>query len=223
MRLIDLTGQVFGRLTVLGRSPAKTGDGHVKWACMCTCGGACDVSGKNLKRGIAKSCGCIRRENAHSIKHGQSHTATYEIWKSMRARCINPNDKRYTDYGGRGISIASEWNEFPVFLRDMGHRPDGASLDRIDNNGPYSKENCRWASAKQQARNKRTNSGWLHGGAWKSWAQWADDGCVSQQLLRSRVIKWGWDFETALTTPPYAKDRRDKDPLTGKFRQGVRG
>jgi hypothetical protein len=166
----------------------------------------------NLRNGMTKSCGCLRRENPSHVTHGKRHTPTYEIWKSMKARCSNPRNKSYASYGGRGITFDPAWNSFETFLADMGEKPSGLSLDRKDNDGPYSKANCRWTTGKVQCRNKRSNSGFKLDGVWKTWAGWADQGVVSQQLLRSRFVKYGWDFLTALETPPDA-GRTKKAPV----------
>lgn len=149
---IDITGQRFGRLLVLKYSGGL-------WQCQCDCGVIKGIVGYELLSGKTKSCGCLKRERIinRSTTHGKRKTPEYDIWAAMRNRCNNPNDKSYPNYGGRGIKICEEWQKFENFIRDMGFRPGKEySLDRIDVNGSYCKENCRWATNEQQYNNKRT-------------------------------------------------------------------
>jgi hypothetical protein len=147
----DLVGQTFGRLSVLCR--AEKGGG---WRCVCRCGRRTTVRGHRLVDGHTKSCGCLAKEVASKThrEHGLSHSRTYSSWAMMIQRCTNPRLNRYHRYGGRGISVCTEWMDFTVFLRDMGERPPGCSLDRIDNNLGYTKANCRWSTPREQAMNR---------------------------------------------------------------------
>lgn len=157
-RVNDLTGKVFNRLTVVGF--AGIINKRYKWNCICDCGNTTTVEQYLLTSGGSKSCGCYRKEFS-SLKaktHGMSKTSTYRIWCSMKQRCIDKNCEAYARYGGRGITICNEWLEsFENFLKDMGEKPKGRSLDRIDNDGHYCKENCRWATRKEQSRNYSRN------------------------------------------------------------------
>lgn len=160
-RFIDMTGHVFGALSVIGFVGSKKG--KAIWACECMCGNVTQVAGNSLRTGNTKSCGCTRKVNASvaakavNTKHGMYGTPTYSSWQSMRARCLKPSHKSYADYGGRGITICKEWDSFDRFFADMGLRPEGRSLDRIKNEQGYSAENCKWSTPKEQANNRRNN------------------------------------------------------------------
>lgn len=138
------------------------------WLCRCECGSETKVRQKNLANGHTKSCGCLTRSN--NLRHGMDKTPEYRAWQAINNRCSNPNRPDYKDYGGRGIVVVQSWRRenadgFTNFLTDMGLRPSPKhSIDRIDVNGPYGRGNCRWATAKEQARNKRNNSVFVVGG-----------------------------------------------------------
>lgn len=188
-RLIDLVGSMFGRLTVVKRSGAVRG--RPSWLCVCSCGEIRVVSGSDLRGGDTKSCGCLQIEWARSGKsqttHGMRYTTEYKIWVGMKQRCLNPNDKAYPDYGGRGITVCPEWiNSFEVFLSDMGNRPSkNHSLDRGDNDGPYSPSNCRWSTRGEQGNNQRTNRVLEYDGRKLTMAEWARYFGVNY-----RTLKW---------------------------------
>ena len=165
MKLIDLTGQTFNRLTVLGRSPHNTNQNKPKWICRCECGKIVEVGGYELKSGNTKSCGCWNKEVRHTnpTTHGLSKTRLYRIWRAMKERCYNPHNKRYKHYGGRGIKVCDEWrNDFMVF-REWALKngydetaPYGqCTIERVNNDEGYFPFNCVWTTLQEQAWNKQ--------------------------------------------------------------------
>jgi hypothetical protein len=164
-QLINIVGKRFARLLVVSRAPGLTKSGKPHWKCRCDCGSVHFVDGRDLRRGHSRSCGCLRAETAprnNPPKHGHTRrqgrdrsTPEYLSWKSMIQRCFNPKATGYDRYGACGISVCDRWRLFENFLADMGERPAGHSLDRIDNDGDYEPGNVRWATREQQANNKR--------------------------------------------------------------------
>lgn len=151
-KLIDLTDQTFGRLTAL-EIKGRDCSGAAMWKCQCTCGNTKTISGSNLRAGRTKSCGCLQKERATT--HGMTKTSEYPTWADMKRRCINPNHAAYKYYGGRGITVCKEWlHSFETFFKDMGERPSGLTLERIDNDKGYYLENCIWATPTEQGRNR---------------------------------------------------------------------
>lgn len=200
----DLTGQQFSRWTVLKRAE-NDALGRARWHCVCQCGNTAIVHGQDLRQGKSRSCGCLQRDIASKIKttHGASNTRLFRIWCAMKQRCFDKNAQKFARYGGRGITICEEWLSFRVFsewAKQNGYADD-LSIDRIDNDGNYTPENCRWSTNKEQARNKSTNHLLSFRGKTQSIAQWADETGISYHALRSRINQYHWSVERALTTP----------------------
>lgn len=151
----DLTGKQFGRLTV--RNLAGIHKGRCHWQCVCICGVQVIVCASTLKRGQVKSCGClsVQVNRSKGKKYFRVFPSEYLSWSAMRQRCSNPQHDAWKDYGGRGIKVCKRWNSFANFLLDMGTRPPGRSIHRIDNNRGYKPSNCCWGTRKQQAQNRR--------------------------------------------------------------------
>lgn len=202
---IDLTGQVFGRLTVVGL--ASNAAGRLWWRCSCTCGSFAVIRGDLLKSGHASSCGCYRK--ARVTSHGMSCSSEYSSWRGIVQRCCNPKSQSYADYGGRGITVCDSWLKFEDFYADMGPRPSkDHSIDRKDNNGPYCKDNCRWATQRDQNNNKRSTRLVSHNGKEQSVSQWAASAGLHVTVLIGR-LNLGWPMDKALTEP--VKKRRSRD------------
>ena len=203
MKVDELIGKKFNRLTILDFSYKKNNTIYFK--CQCSCGSIKIVSIYNLKNGTTKSCGCYNSEY-HSIKfkkHGLDRTNIYFVWCHMVQRCYNPKNSRFSSYGGRGITICDEWRHdlgaFNKWALANGYDKT-LSIDRIDNNGNYCPENCRWATQKEQANNKRTNKFISFNGKTQTITQWADEKGLKYSVLSNR-IRNGWSVERALTTP----------------------
>lgn len=155
MKLIDLTGRIFGRWHVLCRG--ENFGGRPGWACACDCGAVRTVRGADLRSGKSVSCGCYFREcvKHRFVTHGKSRTTEHRIWQNLKDRCLNPKNPAYKNYGGRGISVCKRWMKFENFYADMGARPKGLTLERINNDDGYKPSNCCWATRKAQSINRR--------------------------------------------------------------------
>lgn len=196
MKKLDLVGQKFGRLTVV-KTTGKDKQGNYVWLCQCDCGNITKVRGYILKIGNTKSCGCLRKDimTKKFRTHGMAKTTEYKSWANMKNRCLNKNLDCYKYYGGRGIKVCDEWkNSFETFYKDMGDKPKGTNIDRIDNNGNYCKENCRWATRKEQMRNTRRNKMITYRKETMSLAEWAERLSINYPMLWQR-LKRGWSIE----------------------------
>lgn len=168
--------------------------------CLCDCGKTIDVLASNLRSGRTKSCGCSRRCQSGRLLHGMSKTKTYRSWKSMWDRCRNPANVKFQNYGGRGIDVCDEWKDFSRFFGDMGDRPDGATLDRVNSDLGYCAENCRWSTVLQQANNSRTNRIVTANGESHTVTEWARITGLAESAIRYR-LRAGWSEEDAVLTP----------------------
>lgn len=179
-KFVDLTNQRFGRWLVQYKTPQKM-YGKPAWVCLCDCGAESIVAGSVLRMGESTSCGCFQKELAAknlgdaARKHGMHNTPEYFRWLSMKARCTNPENPRYADYGGRGITVCKRWmHSFEAFLSDVGERPTPEhSIDRIDNDRGYEPTNVRWATKQEQANNRRDNVRVTFNGETRTLAGWA--------------------------------------------------
>jgi hypothetical protein len=198
----SLIGQRFHRLVVVRDSGLRTSSGSIRWECLCDCGNTRYIVGAVLARGDYKSCGCWTkdrmRESPPAKRHGMSSSPTYKTWAVMRRRCFDINFKDYHLYGGRGIRISRRWDNFEGFLADMGERPDGMTLDRIDSNGHYTPANCRWASRRTQGNNTRRNHTLTYEGVTLTLAEWSRKTGIPYSRLRARINLLGWPVGKAL-------------------------
>jgi hypothetical protein len=205
-KIIDLTGQQFGRLRVVEFLRINQ---HRKavWRCLCSCGNTTEVTRGCLRDGYTKSCGCVQQELLlqRNTKHGFGKRGgrhpLYPLWLDMRNRCNNPKDRCYKNYGGRGIKVCERWDKFENFLADMGDRPPGMKLERINNNGNYEPTNCKWATQKVQMNNTRRNVWIYHEGETKTLSQWAQILSINYGTIWSRLYQYDWSIERAFNTP----------------------
>lgn len=196
---IDMTGQRYGRLSVIEMA------GHNKhrqrlWRCVCDCGETTEVLGFLLRQEQTRSCGCLAREAIANVnkKHGKSGTQIFNVHSAMMDRCYMQTNHAYKNYGGRGITVCGRWHDFENFYADMGDKPKGMTLERIDNHGPYSPDNVRWASYKDQANNRRSNVVLEFQGRKQTMQQWSDEMGLKIQTVWARLNR-GWSVDRALT------------------------
>ena len=202
-KIHDITGRKFGRLTIISMDSIRTNSGQLRWLCRCDCGTEKVITGDNLKIGHTSSCGCFAKEASRKrmLKHGKEGSSIYRCWLNMRSRCYNKKDISYSRYGGRGITVCPRWDySFNDFYLDMGDIPADMSIDRIDNDGDYSPDNCKWSTRTEQANNRRRSKLITHDGETLSHAEWSRrlGGCI--ELVGSRLRK-GWTEEEAILTP----------------------
>jgi hypothetical protein len=210
--LLDLTGQRFGKLTVLAEVP-RTNRRERRWQCRCDCGKEQSLNQRSLRTDRVRSCGCLTREalakshEKHGHASGYRQTRAYSAWAAMLQRCRNPKNPRYSQYGGRGISVCEEWLQFEPFLTDLGEPPEGHSLDRIDNDGNYEPSNVRWSDRISQQNNRRCNHLLTYDGITDTVTGWSRRAGLTAHVIRKR-LRLGWSVEDTLTkpvTPGYAR------------------
>lgn len=215
-RFKDMTGKKIGRWEVLRRVENKivsSTNQYAMFLCRCECGTEKKLTGKVLRRGVVKSCGCLKAELVGDINktHGLSNHRLYGLWCGIRTRCNNENATGYKNYGGRGIKMCSEWDDFETFLKDM--EPtyvEGLTIDRIDVNKGYYKENCRWVTPAVQSMNKRDNVKVNYRGQKIRLLKLAQSSNVFYKVIYQRVVNYGWDIDDALKTPVVSGNRNPK-------------
>ena len=200
-------GQTYGRLRVVRRASDmvdKNGVHYKKYLCVCECGVTTAVTMSNLHSGGTTSCGCLAREKfaERVTSHGMSYSRPYKIWTNMKGRCLNPRSELYPRYGGRGIELDPSWEDFEVFWNDMRESyADDLTIDRIDNERGYTKENCRWATVREQNLNQGRSLDIYVNGVNISLEELGRLFRVNRRTLYSRLLTWGWDLEKALAKP----------------------
>lgn len=211
----DITGMKFNKLTAI-KPTGEIRHRTYMWLLQCDCGNMTTSTISRLKNETKKSCGCNLKEKRkprpdvsermkNSGTHGQTGSRTYASWNSMKGRCLNPADKDFKNYGGRGVKITEDWiSSFESFLKDMGERPQGMTIDRINVNGNYEPENCRWATPHIQANNTRVCRYVEYQGKTQTASEWAREVGLEIKTLQYR-LRVGWDAEKALTTPSTIK------------------
>ncbi|MBD2201542.1 hypothetical protein H6G33_09305 [Calothrix sp. FACHB-1219] len=204
-KIIDITGQVFGRLTVI-KQIGFNKDRRALWLCKCSCGNETTVTGKALRAGTTRSCGClIVRNGVEKTKHGMTDTKEWNVWRGMMKRCYQPTQDKYPLYGGKGIIVCERWHTFQNFYEDMGNVPEGMTIDRIDSSKNYEPENCRWVDIYVQNNNRGDyNVRWSYKGKDQTVSEWARElGCNNTTLFERQ--RRGWSIEKILSTPTKRK------------------
>jgi hypothetical protein len=196
-----LEGLKFGRLIVMQKC-GRNKHGKTIWRCECACGNEKIVTTCNLRTGVVKSCGCLRKDNNQGYKHGGFGTPEYRVWAGMISRCHSVSNDSYHRYGGKGIKVCRRWrNSFVNFLEDMGKRPSLAySIDRINNAKGYSRQNCRWATSGEQARNRRSSRMLTYKGRMQCATDWAKEYGIDREAFYARLDR-GWSLEDSLNIP----------------------
>jgi len=208
-KLIDLTGRTFERLTVVAKEKAKYGT-RAFWHCRCDCGEEIIVSSQSLRTGATKSCGCLNAEKttARNMKHGLAYSEKlYAVWKAMRQRCFNKRCKDYPKYGGRGITVCNEWDDYARFRSwaiANGYQ-EGLSIDRKEVNGNYEPSNCRWVSSFIQANNTRRNINITIDGISKTASEWEREKGFCEGTISKRIKRYGISPEDAVLKPKRGK------------------
>ncbi|KFD40432.1 hypothetical protein DK28_0206485 [Peptococcaceae bacterium SCADC1_2_3] len=210
-KAVDHTGKRYGKLTAV--CPVGGKNRQIVWQCLCDCGKIVNIISVCLTNGHTKSCGCLRKEikTTHGLSGGRGKpTRLYKTWTAMRYRCNKPKNAYYSNYGGRGIKVCEEWNNdyknFHDWATANGYK-EGLSIDRINNDGNYEPDNCRWATPAEQALNKRTNRLLTFNGETKTTIEWAEKIKINENTLRKRLFK-GWPVERVLTEPVNELQRR---------------
>jgi len=213
--LKDMTNMKYGRLFVESRADNRRKK-IARWNCVCDCGAKVVVDGARLRNGNTKSCGCYKRERTSEIKATHGHcknrkdSKTYTSWRGMVDRATNPNHKSASYYMLRGITVCDRWQSFENFLADMGERPEGMCIDRIDNNGNYEPGNCRWVSHRINCNNTSKARKIDFHGYKVSLSKLASLTDIPRRTLLRRLKKYGWDVKKAMLTPKYLDSKREQ-------------
>jgi hypothetical protein len=198
----DLTGQKFNYLTVIEHAGKNDINKHL-YLCKCDCGNTTITVGESIKSGNTKSCGCMRKQMIvdKNFKHGYAKQPMYNVWCTVKDRCLNPNNKSYANYGGRGICLSKDWDDYKNFHRDMSFTyKHGLTLERVDNEKGYSKDNCVWASRITQCNNTRRNHLIEYEGKILTVSQMSREYNMKPYIVQKRISS-GWSIEKALLTP----------------------
>lgn len=204
---VDLKGKRFGRLLVI-QEVDRANPNARQWECLCDCGNTHTVRQNNLQTGSVSSCGCLQREHRATVSrfgrttHRLSSHPLFPTWRNMIQRCENPEDESFKNYGARGISVCQRWHQIENFIADMGERPFlGAQVERKNNDGNYCPENCIWANRNTQARNKRNTRKIVFRNQERLLVELAEECSLPVSIVRSRIDRYHWTIERALTTP----------------------
>lgn len=214
MNAANISGLKFDRLTAVKPSDNRVAN-KIMWECICECGNTTFANVAQLRNSQRTSCGCAKKAGNQIYKKTAKHghfvgdkpSPTYRIWSGMHTRCSNQKMPSWPHYGGRGIKVCERWDKFENFLSDMGERPDGKSLDRINNNGNYCHENCRWATDFEQHRNRSDNTYWTYKNETKPIAEWAEIYGLNRHTLGDRVRKGGMSIAEALEMSVQSKSQ----------------
>jgi len=206
--VIDLTGMTYGRLTVVGYSHTNK-SGKTFWKCKCECGKETVTSSDKLRRGVTRSCGCLRKElyGKAQTTHGMTKTKLYVIWSNMRSRCMYRKNSMYHNYGGRGISLCEDWKNFDSFRKwaEKNGYKEGLSIERIDVNGNYEPKNCTWIPKSKQLLNQRRSHLVTAFGKTQTIKEWSDESGIKYDTIERRLNSYGWNPADAVSVPPHGR------------------
>jgi hypothetical protein len=200
---IDLTNHTYNRITVVSLDHRKKN--KLYWLCRCECGNNLIIDSSHLRSSHTKSCGCYKLETTilRTEKHRMCKSPEYYSWGAIKNRCLNKKNPAYCNYGGRGITMFTDWiDSFESFFSYVGNRPSSKhSIDRIENNGNYEPGNVKWSTKKEQANNRRSSQFFIFMNESKTLSEWSETTGISYDVIRQRINKYGWSIEKALTTP----------------------
>lgn len=210
-KFVDISGMRFGSLLVV-KKVEHGKSGYAQWECLCDCGKRTVVRGANLRSGAVKSCGCLKHHAYHK-SHGMSETRLYKIWVNMKARCNDPKNRSYKDYGAKGIHVCPEWqNSFECFFEwatEHGYHED-LTIERIDLRGHHCPENCTWVPKSDQANNRSMNRNITYRGKTQNLMQWCNELGLNYKRVHNRISRLGMSFEKAISMP-VVKEKRNKE------------